>query len=1013
MATSDVSAKSFMTELMNISLHLVWKDPYYANTNEDSGVRMDVETYIAARNGELRFNSVPQFHEEVLRQFFPNSDELDIVLGNKRMIPEEMRDAIVQAEATYMIDYWENQGGEPNAYYRMLFGLPPLEMDPKDWVYNTRYADIDMETPVHLLTYADRLRLENKGYFEELRQQEQYSIDAYRYLEHLGKYRIYPYESRQAEEFQLLYVQQSPYEYLRNDFIDVYEQVRRMVLRVYYSDAYRNKSHLYEGFLAMCILFITQQRMLVKYLEADVTRNFYDLESLKLVYDAYQVPFYSEIPLKYHERIVKHMNELISYKGSTQVFYDLFELFDFGIMDVFEYYILKERKTDEYGNPLFHDADGNPLSVEDMWNIRFAKVGWRSDKYVELTDQSNAVPYEELTVPDPYWTEDISLHDKLYESDWNYFQSKYMGVQIMFELSKLIFEVCYFLGMLRDNREPLSQLTCYYVMIGEDVPIFDMLIYTMALLCKNAGFSGEIPSDPASVAAIYGFNFKEYNQLMKMGTVSMDDFVINFKKLCHEYANANEVLAADQTLSFLIDQITNGAFNWLGDDFPYGEWGYAPPPVFLHDFIPTNNSVTNLKKYLKENIEILSADPELTDFELRYLYRTFVTHDDYVFTVIRKGSTGMNLQYDRFIVKSMDFTDEDLETLRQALISSYQNMFDWIIKLLDARTALTFDPKILTMINNMNIDSVDDIDRLYENMLDLNEYLNTKIRQSINRTDYEAYSNLRKILMTTHLMKETFVKRNGTVATTYEDLLADLNPTLYKRFSDDEMDFITEEQYAIQTLMKLCDDLEYLESTNTNNIKRIVDYLFKILKFFKSAKVDLVSFDIIYLITDRGMNYIKLLSEIWSQDVTHLPNKKEKFWLIDMIWACLIVQVLEDQLHLVDKNHGMHIQEEISSVIDKFVDELHQNTEWNVHEMLEYLFDHLQKIHLDANLVSTMKWKSVLIKAYDSSLPDQPVDWLNHDYLFTSESQKFATTEESTEVPERYLTVEKPDDTNP
>lgn len=1011
MATSDVSAKSFMTELMNLSLNLVWKDPYYANTSEDVATRVDMETYIASRNGELRFNSVFQFHEEVLTMFFPDADELALVLGDKRLIPEEMRDAIVQAESEYMINYWENENGETNAYYRMLFGLPPLEMKKSDWIYNTRYADIDMATPVHLLPYTDRLRLENRGYFEELLSQDRYKIDAYGYLKYLGKYRIYPYISRQAEEFQLLYVQQSQYEYLRNDFIDTYEQARRMVLRVYYSDAYRNKSHLYEGFLGLCILFITQQRMLVKYLEADITRNFYDLESLKLVYDAYQVPFYSEIPLKYHERIVKHMNELISYKGSTQVFYDLFELFDFGIMDVFEYYIMKERKVDENGNPVFRDSDGNLLSAEDMWNIRFAKVGWRSDKYVELTDPANVVEYEELTVPDPYWEEDLQLHNKLYQTDWNYFQSKYMGVQIMFELSKLLFEVCYFLGMLRDNRESLSQLTCYYTMIGEDVPIFDMLIYTMTLLCKNAGYTGEIPTDPSSIAAIYGFNFKEYNQLLKMGAETMNDFVLNFKKVCKEYVAANPILAMDATLEFLIDSVTDGAFNWLGEDFPYGEWGYAPPPIFLHDFTPTNNSVINLKKYLKETVDTLNANPDLTDFELQYLYKQLVVKDNFQFCVIQKGSTALDLKYDKFIVKGMDFDDEDLETLRKAVIESYSNMFTWIQRLLEARTALTFDPQIIQMIQDMDIDEVSDIDRVYECMVDLNAYINTKIQQSVNKHDYEAYANLRKILMTTHLMNETFTKRNGTIATTYMDLLADLNPTLYNRIADDELDTLTEEQYAIQTLMRLCDDLTLLESANTSNIKRIVDYLFLILKFFKSAKVDLVSFDIIYLITDRGMNYIKLVSEIWAQEVTCLPNRKDYFRLSDLIWLCLIVQYLMEKLYLVDKDHTMEVGDFIESIFDELFGKVSDKwIEWTVPERMEYLFAEIRSTDIKARIHSSFHWKDVLIKEENGSDDDKPVDWLHYDYLWTVDSEKFRTEEtEDPNIPHRYLTVEKSD----
>lgn len=959
-----------MTELMDISLHIVWKDPYYAISSEDSDSRFDMETYIAARNGELKFKSVFNFHEEVLTQFFPNANELDVVMGNKNMIPESMRDAIVAAESTWIIDYWESEEGEPNAYYRMLFGLPPVEMEESDWVYNTRYADIDMTVPVHRLAYTDRLKLENRGYFDELLEQEKYQIAAYGYLKHLGKYRIYPYQARQAEYFQLLYVQESTYEYLRNDFIDTYEQARRMVMRVYYNDAYRNTSHIYEGFLGLCVLFITQQRMLIKYLEADITRNFYDLESLKLVYDAYQVPFYSEIPLKYHERIVKHMNELISYKGSTQVFYDLFELFDFGIMEVFEYYILKERLVDDNGNPLFRDSDGNLLSAEEMWNIRFAKVAWKNDKYVELTDASNVVEYEELTTVDPYWVEDDQLKAKLYETDWNYFQSKYMGVQVMFELSKLIFETCYFLGMLRDNREDVSKLTCYYTMIGEDVPIFDMFLYTVAIMCKNAGYTGEIPTDPSSVAAIYGFNFKEYNQILKMGTDNMDDFVLNFKQLCYEYIEGNTILADDATLKYLVDCVTDGAFNWLGDDFPYNTWGHAPSPVFLQDFTPTRNSVETLRNYLRENIDLLSGDPSMTDFELRYLYARFVTSDNLTLRVIRTGSTWAHLDYDIFLLKDNDWDDTDLEELRQLIIQSYEGFLSWIIKLLNARTAMTFDPNLLEYINNMNIDSVSDIDRLYENMLDLNEYLNVKIRTSLNRTEYNAYANLRKILMTTHLMNETFTKQNGTIASTYADLLEDVNPTLYKRYSNDELDGITEEQYAIQTLMKLCDDLTLLESANTSNMKRIVEYLFKILRFFKSAKVDLVSFDIIYLITDRGMNYIKLISEIYAQEVTFLPTKDNYFRLTDLIWACFIVQVLMEKLNVRDELTS-EVTHQISCIIEELTDKLmSQEIEHTLQDYYEFIFDEINSMSITAVTKTGMKMKDCLIKVSEVLVDD-------------------------------------------
>lgn len=963
MANPDVSAQAFMTELMELSLHLIWKDPFYANAGENSSDRADAEAYIAARNGELAFNSVYHFHESVLQAFFPDPDTLAVILTNKRAIPEDMRPAIVEAESKYLINYWENEGGESNDYYRMLFGLPPKDMAAEDFVYNTKYADIDMETPVHLLPYTDRLRLENLGYFAELRSQYPYDGKSYQYLEHLGKYRIYPYVSRQAEMFELLYVQQSQYTQLRNDFIDTYEKARRMIIRVYYSDAYRNKSHLYEGFLGMCILFTTQSRMFVKYLEADIPRNFYDLESLKLVYDAYSVPFYSAIPLKYHERIVKKINELIGYKGSNQIFYDLFEIFDFGRMSAYQYYLVKDRITDDDGNPIFRDKDGNLLSAEQMWKIRFAKVGFEDDQFIAITDPQNAVEYEDLTLDDPYWEEDEDLRKKLYESDWNFFHSKYMGVQIMFELSKLIFETCYFLKMLEDNHENMKDLSVYYMVTGEEYPLFDMVIYAVALLCKNAGFTGEIPSDPGSVAAVYGFNFKEYLTLLKMGSESMDDFVKNFKKACHEYADDNPVLVVDDTLSWMIDQITDGAFNYLGDDFPYNTWGHAPTPIFLHDFLPTNNTVTTLKKYLKETIQTLQEDPTLTEWELMQLYTRYVVKDNQEFKVVVPSVNGTGMSYQTFVVKSKDFNQEDLDVLRKVIIASYEHMFSWVVRLLDARTSLTFDPEIIKKIADMNIDEIEDVDRVYKSLVDFNEYLNYKIRTSFSRVDYNAYANLRKILMTTELMDSTFKKRNGSIASTYADLLSDIDTTLYQRLMDDEIDSETEETYVIQTLMKLCDELELLESINTDKMKKIVDYLFKILAFLKSAKVDLKDFQIIYTITDRGMNYIKFISELWSQDVFNYPTRDTYFKLSAVLWRITILQELRSKFKLSDHNLGVKVDYQIRDELQKLTDELNQfNVSYEVRDKIDFLIDMVNELKIDATKMDRLHLRDSLIE---------------------------------------------------
>jgi hypothetical protein len=978
---------------------MVWKDPYYAITYEDSGNRIDAEAYIAARNGVFYFNSVFQFHEEVLKAFITDQQLLTKCMLDKKEIPQELRPAIIAAESEYIISHWEAEDGEPNDYYRMLYGLPPVGTEESAFFYNTKYDDIDKETPLHRLSSVDLLKLENRGYLDELLGDN--PDDSIKYLGHMASKKVYPYVSRQAEYYQLLHVPSSSYDYLRDDFIDTYEEARCMVLRVYYTDAYRNQSHLYEGFLGLLILFITQQRMCSKYLEADISRNFYDLNSLRLVYDAYEVPFYSDIPLKYHTSIVKHINELIAYKGSTQVFYDTFGLFDFGSMEVFEYYMVKERKTDSDGNPIFRDSEGNLLSEQDQFNIRFAKVAWPNNKFVEVTDPDNKVEYEELTTQDPYWVEDEDLKAKLYGSDWNYYQSKYMGVQIMFDLTKLLYECCFFLHELQDNRGTLKDITTYYMVTGEDISIYDMVIYAMALLCKNAGYVGEIPSDPASVAAVYGFNFQHYNELLKMATIPMGDFVTELKTSCHNYANANPILSIDKTLDYLIEQITDGAFNWLGSDFPYNQWGMAPSPVFLRDFTPTSNSVETLRKYLSETINTLKTDESLTEYEILQLYAQFITTDDFIINVQSSDSIGSSLKYQTFVVKSRDFDDVDRKTLRKAVIASYEHMLSWLIKILDMRSALTFDPHILELISNMNINSADDVCRVYDTIEELDEYLTYRIRVATTREEYEAFANVRKILMTTHLVKDTLTTSDGKVANTYADLLADVNPTLYERFIAEDFDAETEEQYVLQTLMKLCDDLTLLESVNTDNIQRVVNYMFKILRFLKSAKVDLVDFHIIYMITDRTMNFIKFISEVHTQQVTRYPYKPNQYDLLQLyplLHRCIVIQYWEDYLTLLNKNMDVKVYQYWHDQFVELCDDIKAHLEYMPKDYFEFIFDWLHSV--------SITWKKreplmLLLKKEGHIQSDLNVEAgdPNTFYLLT----QVAVAEQSRLIKEKYL----------
>ena len=78
-----------------------------------------------------------------------------------------------------------------------------------------------------------------------------------------------------------------------------------MIVNIFYQKIMVSNNSDYIGFVGLMILFQTLLQMHRKFLDTDITRDFYDEDSLRLVYDSYDVPYYASIPIEYHKRIVR------------------------------------------------------------------------------------------------------------------------------------------------------------------------------------------------------------------------------------------------------------------------------------------------------------------------------------------------------------------------------------------------------------------------------------------------------------------------------------------------------------------------------------------------------------------------------------------------------------------------------------------------------------------------------------------------------------------------------------
>ena len=547
--TIKPSSDIYKALLLQSASTIVWKDQTKANACEKGLDLYYPEIFMGAKRGILNFDVIRAFDEEIIAKLGFTGDAALPMLADKKNIPEELRPTAVKFFTEKMIakdhitGYYKNYV-EENEYYRMLTGLPPLNSTEKDWVYVEKFnTEWPMDVPIHKMSMAQRLRMEQKGYLDEL-------IKAHpdkKYLKYAGKKGIDVFAARAAERFDLLYAEfgQATFE---TDFRESYNKSKFVVNAVYYSAAFKKANELYDNFLAMSILFMTIHQMFRKYLAADVTRDFYDVESIRYIYDSYGVPYYDQIPLAYHTKIAKKMNRLLSYKGSSTVFFDLFELFDSSSMNIYTYYLTKTHKFLD-GKPVFVRNKDGTIDERATYDIAFAKGAIHGDPALEVTDPSNKVAFPDLTYNDPYWVNDFDLFEKVYGETYNYAESKYLGLQAILDILGDTYRNCYFVKMLQDNREFMEVISVQWAVTNAYTSLFDFFLYMAALYCKKFSLRGELTDDLAYTASVLGYDFK------------------NAVTIFQEHIVNDPILSKDEQLIKLVQNMDVHDLNSVNDTF--------------------------------------------------------------------------------------------------------------------------------------------------------------------------------------------------------------------------------------------------------------------------------------------------------------------------------------------------------------------------------------------------------------------------------------------------------------
>ena len=325
---------------------------------------------------------------------------------------KEIKDAITKDMTSWYIDNVD----ERNNYYRTLIGLPPIMQD-LDIEYNDTLLESQIDSvnkykfgkkfinmipqdiypeshwyaPLYSYDNYDIAILTEYGILDAYVAECKSTMNSkrYMYLKYLGDNKLNLYTCRKALNFQLIGVPAIDNTSMKNKFMDKYAINRDYVLKTVYSDAYEFQSDYYNKFIIIFILVNTIMDILAGISKMLIDRDVFDSRCIRYLFESYGIPYYSEIPIKYQQAMLKNLNILIKYKSSTRNMIDICNLFGFSDIRVFGYYMLKERVVDSNtGEYIFKENNDISYDLDKLYVIDKS-----NGKYVD----ANGVKYSKLS----------------------------------------------------------------------------------------------------------------------------------------------------------------------------------------------------------------------------------------------------------------------------------------------------------------------------------------------------------------------------------------------------------------------------------------------------------------------------------------------------------------------------------------------------------------------------------------------------------------------------------------
>lgn len=841
--------ESILNDVRAMVDNIIIKLSYQAELYETADIKREADRYIAASLERDTFNSYRRYPFDVLAKAgISNLNELYEYNDDKNKIPRDKRPVVLKAMRQTVIDEYV----ERNDYYRELIGMPSINAPESEWFYLTEeemlYYEIDEVRPIH-------------DYPKEI----QYKLERYvipklialhpdkTYLQHMGSKSVNLVRAREAKNFEIIFTDINLDVVFMRAFFETYDFAREYVMSMVYNRVFRERYNLYENFIGMHIMIMTIQRIIVDTIKMGIDRDFYDLISIQKLFNVYGVPFFEDLPLDYQRTIVKNVNMLIRSKSTDKVLYDIANTLFYERVRIYKYFLVKERKFDENGEPiiLYKESilDGPPdkffICDENKIAYELAVQGDRlitvptdvsyAPESIYLKDEVTGDAYRLFMKGDRLAAEKVESKDQIFENVvmYNSDADKYV----------LVFKN----GRLTNRYEEYDRIEVY-----DYENMFDVYFQATDIMERNVTSSLETK-----------YNRYSYEEVVEDDVYWWDTEELRKELYEREYNFIDTKYISITVMQNLTKMLyeTSYYLNLLVD--------HKNTTTPLDERILNSDAMKTGTDYLYLNLDRLTTVP-VSIFDSIIILCALVSK--------KNGMAG------NIIVKSP-------AQILSVLGFNFELNFDLIRENIKKYKRVFKNQEILKYLDLLDIRTVEDIDTLYNNFRNFAEFCSEVVSTTTDINEYKAYKELYKAFTVRKDSTELFKKSDGEVATTYLEYLYDKLPNIAAKIDDIHKDktgiYI---EHILGRLNELIPEIEYLNTINgTNN--NIVQAIVGLINFFKSYTVDLRTLNIMYMFDDKMLNKIYMIDDprlfvtlfphetlpIYNDMISHYAVKFDKF----------------------------------------------------------------------------------------------------------------------------------------